>query len=171
MRNRPRKAEMQPRWLANKVSSSWFLNLRSLSQGALKNKVTGLGGYICYLISFRNQPTPHFFSSLLLLVRFWAFLGKGSSKTPQKYFYKKAMSKTFPEKILRQSTKFSISVFPRFVWFYRVFRCFFVTGVKRLYRKRFAKKLCRKVFQKNRQKKPKPIFSRFVLITFLGVSR
>ena len=81
------------------------------------------------------------------------------------------MSKTFPEKILRKSTKISISVFPRFFLFYRVFRCFLVTGVKRHYRKRFAKKLCRKVFQKNRQKNPKPIFSRFFFITFLGVSR
>jgi hypothetical protein len=33
-----------------------------------------------------------FFPSLFFLVRFWAFLGKGSSKTPQKYFYKKPMS-------------------------------------------------------------------------------
>jgi hypothetical protein len=32
---------------------------------------------------------------------FWAFLGKGSSKTPYKYFCKKSMSKTFPKKIDR----------------------------------------------------------------------
>jgi hypothetical protein len=33
------------------------------------------------------------------LVRFWAFLGKGSSKRQLKCFCKKSMSKTFPEKI------------------------------------------------------------------------
>ena len=34
------------------------------------------------------------------------------------------MSKTFSEKILRKSTKISISVFPRLFLFYRVFGCF-----------------------------------------------
>jgi hypothetical protein len=38
---------------------------------------------------------------LFFLVRFWAFLGKGSSKTPQTYFCKKSMSKTFPKKIVK----------------------------------------------------------------------
>jgi hypothetical protein len=32
-------------------------------------------------------------------VRFWAFLGKGSSKTPKQCSYKKSMSKLFTKKI------------------------------------------------------------------------
>jgi hypothetical protein len=62
------------------------------------------------------------------------------------------MSKTFSEKILRKSTKISISVFPRLFGFYRVFRCFLATGVQKHYKKRFGKKSCRKVFQKIDQK-------------------
>jgi hypothetical protein len=128
-------------------------------KGHSKKKVTDLDVYLIY---FRgtNQP-PIFFSSLFFLVRFWAFLGKGSSKTPYKYFYKKAMSKTFSEKILRKPTKISISVFPQLFLFYRVFRCFLAMGVQKHYKKRFTSKLCRKVFQNNRPKKSKPTFSRF----------
>jgi hypothetical protein len=40
-----------------------------------------------------HPPTCRFF-----YVRFGAFLGKGSSKTPQKHFCKKALSKTFGKK-------------------------------------------------------------------------
>jgi hypothetical protein len=48
-----------------------------------------------------HQPTFFFLAFFLVLVRFRfrAFLGKGSSKTPLKYFCKKSMSKTFPKKI------------------------------------------------------------------------
>jgi hypothetical protein len=54
------------------------------------------------------------------------------------------MSKTFPEKILRKPTKFSISVFPQLFLFYRVFRCFLAMGVQKHYKnvlqtKRFTK--------------------------------
>ena len=56
------------------------------------------------------------------------------------------MSKTFSEKILRKSTKISMSVFPRLFWFYRVIRCFLAMGVQKHYKKRFTKKSCRKVF-------------------------
>jgi hypothetical protein len=45
--------------------------------------------------------------------RFWAFLGKGSSKTPYKYVCKNFMSKTFSEKI----DKISMSVFHRLFCF------------------------------------------------------
>ena len=58
------------------------LDLRSGSgeQGALKKKSDGPLRIFDYLS--RNQPTPKYdFSSLFFLVRFWAFLGEGSSKT------------------------------------------------------------------------------------------
>ena len=101
----------------------------------------------------RSLHSPVAFFFLFFLVRFWAFLGKGSSKTPQKYFCKKPMSKTFSEKILRKSTKISISVFPLLFLFYRVFRCFLAMGVQKHYKKRFTKKSCRKVFTKKSTKK------------------
>jgi hypothetical protein len=47
-------------------------------------------------------------------VRFWAFLGNGSSKTPQKRFgfCKKPMSKTFPKKIDKHpDVRFSSNLF------------------------------------------------------------
>jgi hypothetical protein len=62
------------------------------------------------------------------------------------------MSKTFSEKILRKSTKISMSLFPRLFVFYRVFRCFLAMGVHRHYKKRFTKKSCRKVFTKKSTK-------------------
>jgi hypothetical protein len=48
---------------------------------------------------FPDPPTHHpaFFFLTFFSVRFWAFLGKGSSKTPQKYFGKNSVSKTFPK--------------------------------------------------------------------------
>jgi hypothetical protein len=125
-------------------------------KGHSKKKVTDLD---VYLVNFRgtNQP-PKNISSLFFLVRFWAFLGKGSSKTPLKYFCKKSMSKTFSEKILRKSTNFSISVFPQLFLLYRVFRCFLAMGVQKHYKKRFTKKSCQKQIQKNRPKKSKTDF-------------
>jgi hypothetical protein len=44
---------------------------------------------------------------------------------------KKSTSKTFPEKILRKSTKISMSVFPRLFLFYCVFRCYLAMGVQK----------------------------------------
>jgi hypothetical protein len=55
-------------------------------------------------------------------VRFWAFPGKGSKKTPYKYFCKKSMSKTFPKKI----DKNSMSVF--FPTFYGLSRFWVFLG-------------------------------------------
>jgi hypothetical protein len=62
------------------------------------------------------------------LVRFWALLGKGSSKTPFKYFCTTSMSKAFPKP--KQIDNVLMSVFPRF-FFYRVFGCFSVRGVQK----------------------------------------
>jgi hypothetical protein len=73
-----------------------------------------------------HPPTSRLF--FLVFFRFWAFLGKGSSKTPQKYVHKKSMSKTFPKK----STKNLLPVFPRI--FNRVFGCFSAMGVQKHYK-------------------------------------
>jgi hypothetical protein len=67
-----------------------------------------------------HQPPAKMFC-LFFLVRFWAFLGKGSSKTPLKYFGKKSMSKTFPQKIEKKS----MSVFSRLFFVLSRFRVFF----------------------------------------------
>jgi hypothetical protein len=104
----------------------------------------------------------------LFLVRFWAFLGKGSSKTPQKYFYKNAMSKTFSEKILRKPKKNSISVFPQLFCFIALlgvsWRWEFKSTTKNVLQKNRVEKFFKKIDPKN----PKPTFSRFVFITFFG---
>jgi hypothetical protein len=125
-----------------------------------------------HLLNLRpTHPPSELFFLDFFLARFWAFLGKGSSKTPYKYFCKKSMSKTFP----KISTKISMSVFPRLFWFHRVFGCFSAMGVQKHYKKRFAKKIVSKSFYKK--------FDNFVLfnkktrffidffLTFLGVSR
>jgi hypothetical protein len=85
-------------------------------KGHSKKKVTDP---CVYLINFRgtNQP-QNIISWAFFLVHFWAFLGEGSSKTrPKKSKKSKSMSKTFPEKILRKSTKVSMSVFLDFLGF------------------------------------------------------
>jgi hypothetical protein len=77
------------------------------------------------------------------------------------------MLKTFPEEVLRKSTKISISVFPRLFWFYRVCRCFLATGVQKQYKKRFGKKIVSKSFVKKSTKKSKTdVFTIFVYHVF-----
>jgi hypothetical protein len=59
---------------------------------------------------------------VIFLLRFCAFLNKGSSKTPQKTFWGKSMSKAFgfwPKK-LREKKFFSFRLFPS-IFFNRVF--------------------------------------------------
>jgi hypothetical protein len=73
---------------------------------------------------------------------------------------------------LKISTKISMSVFPRLFLFYRIFGCFFATGVQKHYKKRFAKKIVSKSFYKKIDQKSKTdFFLDFCFITFLGVSR
>jgi hypothetical protein len=92
------------------------------------------------------------------------FLGKGSSKTPQKYFCKKSMSKTFPKKI---DKNFDVSFSSNF--------CFIAfSGVsqrwefKNTTKNVLQKKSCRKVFTKNSTKNPQPTFSRIVFYHVFG---
>jgi hypothetical protein len=91
-------------------------------------------------------------------VRFWAFLGEGSSKTPQKYVHKKFMSEASPKKI---DNLFYV-LFLVFVCFFgRVFGCFSVMGVQKHYKNLLQKNRVEKCLPKNRQKNPKPIFLDF----------
>jgi hypothetical protein len=102
---------------------------------------------------------------LFFLVRFWGFIGKGSSKTPHKYFCKKSMSTAAP-KTNRQKFDVNFSLTFCFIAFSGVSqRWEFKNTTKNV----LQKKSCRKVFTKNSKKNPKPIFSRFCFITFLGV--
>jgi hypothetical protein len=89
--------------------------------------------------------------------------GNGSSKTPQKCFCEKSMSSTFLEKI---------GVFPRLPLVLSHFRVFLSDGSSKTQQKTSYKKIASKSFcKKIDQKKPKPTFSRFSFIAFLGVSR
>jgi hypothetical protein len=95
------------------------------------------------------------------LVRFWAFLGKGSSKTPQTYLYKKSMSKTFPKK----STNISMSVFSRlfFIAFSGVSqRWEFKSTTKNVLQKKSCRKVCTKIDQESKT----DVFSNFILSRF-----
>jgi hypothetical protein len=104
------------------------------------------------LLNPRPTPPPTQIFWVFFLVCFWAFLGKGSSKTPYKYFCKKSMSKQFPKK----STKISMSVFPRLPLFYRVFGFFSAMGVQKGTTKNVLQtKPCRKVCKTNSTKNPK----------------
>jgi hypothetical protein len=68
-----------------------------------------------------------------------------SSKTPQtNIFAKSPCRKLFPKK----STTPSMSVFPRFFWFYRLLGCFAAMGVQKHHKKCFTKNHFRKVFTK-----------------------
>jgi hypothetical protein len=121
--------------------------------------VTDLG---VYLVNFRgtNQPPKDFFSSLFFLVRFWAFLGKGSSnvKNTTKIFLQKVHVENFFRENSQKIEKKIDIVFPQLFLLYRVFRCFLAMGVQKHYKKCFTKKSCRKVFQKKRPKKSKTDF-------------
>jgi hypothetical protein len=129
-----------------------------------QKKIDGPGPPRTLTKSQTHPPTIRIF----FLVRFWAFLGKGSSKTPQKYFYKKSMSKTFP----KISTKnFDVSFSSTFFVLSR-FRAFLSDGSSKTLQKTFYKKnRVEKFLQKIRPKIQNRLFLDFFFITFLGVSR
>jgi hypothetical protein len=122
----------------------------------------------------KNRRTPRPFAKsqthpaairFFFLVRLWALLGKGSSKTPWQYFCKKSMSKTIPKNRQKFRCQFFFDFF-----------CFIaVSGVSQRWEfknttKKIQNKSCPKVFTKYSTKNPKPTFSRLCFITFLGVS-
>jgi hypothetical protein len=128
--------------------------------------------YICLAFEEPTNPKILFFLTFFL-VRFWAFLGKGSSKTRLKKNAKSPCQKLFPRKFSENRQKFRCRFSSTFL-FYRVFRCFLAMGVQKYYKRRFTKQSCRKTFYKKIDKRnPNRFFLDFVLslITFLGVSR
>jgi hypothetical protein len=99
-----------------------------LLEGPAKKKSRGARAFAK---SQTNPPTIRlFFSLICFLVRFWAFLGNGSSKTPQKVHV---------GKYFQNFDKNSMSVFPRHFLFYRVFGFFSAMGVQKHYKNRFEK--------------------------------
>jgi amino acid transporter len=121
-------------------------------RGAGKKKSTDPPPCICHLPNPRPTHPPTirlFFPWAFFLVRFWAFLGKGSSKTPQKYFYKKSMSKTFSKKIENFVGVSFSSIFFCFIAFSGVSqRWEFKNTTKNILRKTSVEKF----LQKNRPK-------------------
>jgi hypothetical protein len=82
-----------------------------------------------------------------------AFIGKGSSKTPYKYFYKKVHVENFPQK---NRKFFDVSFSSVFVL--SRFRMFLSDGSSKTLQKRFTKKIVSKSFYKKFDQDPKPIF-------------
>jgi hypothetical protein len=112
-----------------------------------------------YLLNPRStHPPADFFFLGIFLVRFRAFLGKGSSKTPYeklKYFCKKSMSITFSKKI---DKNFDVSLSSTLFVLSR-FRVFLSDGSSKTLQKTFCKKnRVEKFLQKKSTKNPKPIF-------------
>jgi hypothetical protein len=106
------------------------------------------------------DPPSH--KPTFFLVRFWEFFGKGSAKTPQKYFYKQSMSKTFPKKI---GENFDVSFSSTF-FILPHFRVFLSDGRSKTLRKTFCKKSHRKVFIKKTTKIENCFFLGFIYHVF-----
>jgi hypothetical protein len=83
------------------------------------------------------------FLLLTFLVRFWAFRGKRSSKTPHRYFCKVHVE-NFPKKI----DKTLMSGFPRLWFVLSRFRVFPSHGSSKTLQKTFYKKIVSKSFTK-----------------------
>jgi hypothetical protein len=109
-------------------------------RGAAQNKTDGPPR-----ASAKSQTQPP--TSRLLfcwhfcLVRLWAFLGKGSSKTPHQYFCKKSIVETFPNKTDKD---FGCQFFLVF-FVLGGFGCFSAMGVKKTQQKTFYKKKSTKI--------------------------
>jgi hypothetical protein len=100
------------------------------------------------------------------LLRFWAFLGKGSSKTS----FKKKLQKVHVENFSQNFDKnFDVSFSSTFFVLSR-FRVFLSDGSSKTLQKTFCKKnhTCQKVFTKNSTKNPKPTFSRNLFYHVFG---
>jgi hypothetical protein len=140
----------------NKYSAplAWYLVSRGGGrEGPQKTKINGS---LVHLLNPRPTHPPAGLFVLVFLVRFWAFLGKGSSKTPQKHFCKNSMSKSFPQKI---DKIFDVS-FSSMLLLNRVFGCCSAMGVQKHYKTNYKK---RRVDQLQLQKIRPKIQNRFIL--------
>jgi hypothetical protein len=104
-------------------------------------------------------------SWICFLAHFWAFLGKGSSKTPQSYFYKNTMSKIVSERL-------SLQLF-RYQLFLDFFRFILFSGAsQRRELKNTTKNILQEIVSKDGYKtNPKPIFPPISFIPSYGVSQ
>jgi hypothetical protein len=88
---------------------------------------------------------------------------QGEFKNTITIFLQKVQVESFSQKI---DKNFDVS-FSSIFLFYRVFGCFSAMGVRKQYKKRFAKQIVSKSFYKKYDKKPKTyIFLRFILSRF-----
>jgi hypothetical protein len=117
----------------------------SSSSRGRQNKIDGPPRAFAKFQTYLPTYLPADFFVDFFLVCFWAFLGKGSSKTPQTYFCKKSMSKTFSK---TSDKNFDVSFSSIFFPFYRVSGCFSAMGVQKYYTKRSAKNRVEKSSQK-----------------------
>jgi hypothetical protein len=151
--------------------AAWALKRRRRGRGALKKKLTDLG--VCSINS--DEPTnPKIFCFLtFVLVRFWAFLSKGSSKTRLKKLQtaKSPCRKPFPRKFSENRQKLRCQFFLNFFGFIKLTFIAF-SGVtwrwefKNTTKNVLQKTSCRKVFTKKSTKNPKPIFPRLFYHVF-----
>jgi hypothetical protein len=123
--------------------------------GPTKNRVEKL-------LQANLQQTQKPISPGFLLSRFWAFLGKGSSKT---LF---SMSKTFSKK---NEKHFDVSFFLDLFCFIAVSSISQQWEFKPTHKKRFTTEIASKSFCKEFDQTSKTDFPRFSCIMLLGVSR
>jgi hypothetical protein len=98
----------------------------------------------------------------------WAVRGNGSSKNQQKQNYKKSMSKASSKNFGKNFDVSFSSTFFGFIAFSDVFqRWEFKNTTKNVLQKNRVEKILHQKFGQN----PKLTSSRFLFITFLGVSR
>jgi hypothetical protein len=98
-----------------------------------------------------HPPADFFCLDFRFLVRFWAFLGEGSSKTPHKYLQKVQLSKTFSKKI---DKNFDVSFSSIFFVLSR-FRVFLSDGSSKTQQKTFCERNLVKTIYQKIDKKPK----------------
>jgi hypothetical protein len=160
----PRSSEVMP---CNLLCLYWRL-VRQDTAGGRQKKIDGPPPYICWI---SDPPTRHptFFSWLFFLVRFLGVSRQGEFKNTIKIFWQKVRVESIP----KISTKNSMSdvSFSSTFFVLSHFRVFLAMGVQKHYKKLLQNKSCRKGFTKKSTRAPKPMFSRFVLITLLCFSR
>jgi hypothetical protein len=119
-------------------------------------------------LTFEEPTNPKIlFFFTFFLVRFWAFLGEGSSKTR----LKKKMQKVHVKNFFRENSQkidknFDVTFSSTFFVLSR-FQVFLSDGSSQTLQKTFYKKIVSKSFYKKIDKKiPKPVVSRFFLSRF-----
>jgi hypothetical protein len=138
-------------------------------RGAAKKKIDGPPRTFAKSQTQTHPPTIRLFFSLVFF--FSKFLGvsrQGEFKNTIKLFWQKVRVENFPQNF---DKNFDVSFSSTF-FVLSHFRVFFSDGSSKTLQKTFCKtNRVEKLLQKNRPKSPKPIFSRFSFITFLGVCR